>query len=149
LKRMRSFRNLILSPNIVRMMKSRTIRWAGHVACIWEVINAYEILIRITECRLVGGPTQPPIQRIPGTLSPGSKAVGAWSWPLPPSGAEFKNAWSYTSTPPYVFIAWCLIKHRKKFKLKSVTEGKRKLGRLRHRYEGVKWWRGLDSFGSG
>jgi hypothetical protein len=26
LKRMRSFRNLILSPNIVRMMKSRTIR---------------------------------------------------------------------------------------------------------------------------
>jgi hypothetical protein len=29
----------------------------------------------------------------------------------PPSGAEVKNAWSYTSTHPYVFTAWCLIKH--------------------------------------
>jgi hypothetical protein len=28
-----------------------------------------------------------------------------------PSSAEVKNAWSYTSTPPYVFMAWCLIKH--------------------------------------
>jgi len=25
--------------------------------------------------------------------------------------AEVKNAWSDTSTPPYVLIAWCLIKH--------------------------------------
>jgi hypothetical protein len=30
----------------------------------------------------------------------------------PPSSAELKNAWSYTSTPQYVFIAWCLVKHR-------------------------------------
>jgi len=22
------------------------------------------------------------------------------------------NAWSYTSTPQYVFMAWCLVKHR-------------------------------------
>jgi hypothetical protein len=22
-----------------------------------------------------------------------------------------KNAWSYTFTPPYVFMAWCLVKH--------------------------------------
>jgi hypothetical protein len=29
---------------------------------------------------------------------------------LPPSNAEVKNAWSYTSTLPYVFMAWCLIK---------------------------------------
>ena len=27
------------------------------------------------------------------------KEVGAWSWPLFPSGAEFKNEWSYTSFP--------------------------------------------------
>jgi hypothetical protein len=31
----------------------------------------------------------------------------------PPSSAEVKNAWSYTSTPQYVFMAWCLVKHRK------------------------------------
>jgi len=29
-----------------------------------------------------------------------------------PSRADSKNAWSYTSAPPYIFIAWCLIKNR-------------------------------------
>jgi hypothetical protein len=33
----------------------------------------------------------------------------------PPSNAEVKNAWSYTSTTPYVFMAWCLVKHRHNF----------------------------------
>jgi len=28
------------------------------------------------------------------------------------SSAEVKNAWSYTSTPQYSFMAWCLAKHR-------------------------------------
>jgi hypothetical protein len=26
-----------------------------------------------------------------------------------------KNAWSYTSTPQYAFMAWCLVKHRDNF----------------------------------
>jgi len=26
----------------------------------------------------------------------------------PPSSAEVKDPWSYTSIPPYVFMAWCL-----------------------------------------
>jgi hypothetical protein len=30
----------------------------------------------------------------------------------PPSIAEVKNAWSHTSTLPYVFMAWYLVKHR-------------------------------------
>jgi hypothetical protein len=30
----------------------------------------------------------------------------------PPSGAEVKNAWSCTSTSPYVFMAWYCVKHR-------------------------------------
>jgi hypothetical protein len=33
----------------------------------------------------------------------------------PPSSAEVKKLWSYTSTPPYVLIAWCLIKDRGNF----------------------------------
>jgi hypothetical protein len=33
----------------------------------------------------------------------------------PPSSAEVKYAWNYTSTPQYVFIAWCLVKHRDNF----------------------------------
>jgi len=30
----------------------------------------------------------------------------------PPSSANVKNEWSYTSTPTYVFMAWCLVKYR-------------------------------------
>jgi len=26
-----------------------------------------------------------------------------------PSSAKVKNAWSYTSAPPYIFIEWCLV----------------------------------------
>jgi hypothetical protein len=70
--------------------------------------------------------TQPPTQWVLGVLSLGIK------WPVheadhsPPSSAEVKNAWSYTSIPP-IFMVWCLItieyisvgqyldKHRDKF----------------------------------
>ena len=31
------------------------------------------------------------------------------------SVAESKNAWIYTSSLPYSFTAWCLIKHRDSF----------------------------------
>jgi hypothetical protein len=34
---------------------------------------------------------------------------------LPPSSSEVKKAWSYTSTLQYVFMAWCLVKHRDNF----------------------------------
>jgi len=30
------FNDLYSSPNIIRMIKSRRMRWAGHVACIGE-----------------------------------------------------------------------------------------------------------------
>jgi hypothetical protein len=33
----------------------------------------------------------------------------------PPSSAVVNNAWSYTSTPQYVFMAWCLDKPRDNF----------------------------------
>jgi hypothetical protein len=33
----------------------------------------------------------------------------------PPSSAEIMNAWSYTCTRQYAFIAWCLVKHRENF----------------------------------
>jgi hypothetical protein len=33
----------------------------------------------------------------------------------PPSSAKVKNALSYTSTPQYVFMAWCLVNHRQNF----------------------------------
>jgi hypothetical protein len=33
------------SPNIIRMMKSRRMRWAGHVARMGETKDAYRILV--------------------------------------------------------------------------------------------------------
>jgi hypothetical protein len=31
--------------------------------------------------------------------------------------AEVKKPWLYTATPPYIFMAQCLVKHRDKFNL--------------------------------
>jgi hypothetical protein len=37
--------NLYGSPSIIRIIKSRAMRWGGHVARIWEKGNAYRILV--------------------------------------------------------------------------------------------------------
>jgi hypothetical protein len=39
------FHNLYPSPSIIRMIKSRMMRWAWHVACMREKMNAYRILV--------------------------------------------------------------------------------------------------------
>jgi hypothetical protein len=39
----------------------------------------------------------------------------------PPSSAKVKNAWSYTSTPPYVLMAWYFVKHRENFPFSTFT----------------------------
>jgi hypothetical protein len=39
------FHGLYTSPNIVRITKTRRMRWAGHVALIREKRNAYRILV--------------------------------------------------------------------------------------------------------
>jgi hypothetical protein len=53
--------------------------------------------------------TQPPIQWVPGTLSPGVKRQGRKADHSPPTSAKVKKMWIYTSTPPYAFMAYCLI----------------------------------------
>jgi hypothetical protein len=52
------------------------------------------------------------ITRFNDTQRPGREADHS-----PPSSVEVKNAWSYTSTTQYVFVAWFLVKHRDKFHL--------------------------------
>jgi hypothetical protein len=51
------------------------------------------------------GPTQPPVQGVPGALSLGVKWPGREADHSLLSSAEVKNAWSYTSIPQYVFMA--------------------------------------------
>jgi hypothetical protein len=46
------------------------------------------------------GPTQPPIQWVPGDLSLWAKRLGREADHSPPPSAEVKNVWSYTSTHP-------------------------------------------------
>jgi hypothetical protein len=58
------------------------------------------IFLFTTASRTALGPTQPPIQWVPGALSLGVKRPGREADHSPPSSAEVKNAWSYTSTPP-------------------------------------------------
>jgi hypothetical protein len=40
-----------------------------------------------------------------GALSPGVKRAGREADHSPPTSAEFKKMWIYTSTPPYAFMA--------------------------------------------
>jgi hypothetical protein len=39
------FNNLYSSPDIIRQIKSRRMRWVGHVTCIGEVKNVYRVLV--------------------------------------------------------------------------------------------------------
>jgi hypothetical protein len=43
--------DLYSSPNIIQVIKSRSMRWAGHVACVGEGRGAYRILVGSLEGR--------------------------------------------------------------------------------------------------
>jgi len=65
---------------------------------------------RATPSRPAQGATQVSIQWVPRVRRPGHEADHSH-----PSSAEVKNAWSYTAAPQYVFMVWCLVKHRDNF----------------------------------
>ena len=50
-------------------------------------------------------------ERVSGNPSSRAKRLGHEA-DLSSSGGQIKNAWSYTSTPAYVFIEWYLMVHR-------------------------------------
>jgi hypothetical protein len=53
-----------------------------------------------TASRMAVGPTQPPIQWVPGAFSLGVKWPGCEADHSPLSNDEVNNMWSYISTPP-------------------------------------------------
>jgi len=57
-----------------------------------------EFFLFATASRPTLGPTQPPIQWVPGFLTPGLKRSGREADNLPPCSAEVKDAWNYTFT---------------------------------------------------
>jgi hypothetical protein len=41
--------NLYASPNIIRVITSRRVRWVGHIACMGEMRNSCSILVEEPE----------------------------------------------------------------------------------------------------
>jgi hypothetical protein len=68
------------------------------------------IFLLTTVSRPALEPTQPLIQWVTGALSLEVKWPGRESDHSPPFSVEVKNAWRYTSTPQYAFMAWCSVK---------------------------------------
>jgi hypothetical protein len=61
------------------------------------------------------------LKSVPGALSPDVKWTVREADRPPPSAVEVKNAWSYPSTQPYIFMAWYLLKLRYSFTLPYLT----------------------------
>jgi hypothetical protein len=62
-------------------------------------------------CVQTGFGTHPASYQVGTVTCLWDRVARAWSYHLPPSSAEVKNTSTYTSSPPYIFTAWCLIKH--------------------------------------
>jgi hypothetical protein len=66
--RLRALVNSILNlrvPSIIRIIKSRRMRWAGHVARMWEKRNAYILLVGKPEGKI---PLGRPRRRCDGVM---------------------------------------------------------------------------------
>jgi hypothetical protein len=67
------------------------------------------IFLFTTASRMALGPTQPPIQWLPGSLFLGVKRPGREADHSPPSSAEVKEWVKLTSTLRYTFMMWCSV----------------------------------------
>jgi hypothetical protein len=68
----------------------------------FESRKGQRIYFYLKRSRPTLGHTQPPIQCVSGTLSPGLKQPGREADHTPPSTAEVKNERGYASAPPAV-----------------------------------------------
>jgi hypothetical protein len=75
------------------------------------------IFLFSTASRPALGPTQPPIKWVPGALSSGIKRPGREADHLPPLLMPRSRMRGAIPPPQYVFMAWCLVKHKNTFTL--------------------------------
>jgi hypothetical protein len=68
-----------------------------------------KIFLFSTSSRPIPGPRTPSYPKGNGGSFPGVKWPGREADHSPPTNAAVKNTWIHTSTPPYVFMAHCLI----------------------------------------
>jgi hypothetical protein len=69
--------DLYSSPNIIRVIKSRRMIWAGHVARMGEERGAYRILVEIPGGRR---PLGRPRRRWEDNIKMDLQEVGGWAW---------------------------------------------------------------------
>jgi len=74
--------------------------WTSEVRFAEEL----KVIYLVTASTPILGPTQPPDTMSTGNSFPGVKRPERETHHSPPSGADVKNVWSYTSTSPYVFM---------------------------------------------
>jgi hypothetical protein len=89
-----------------------------------ECIAIMGLFLFATASRPTFGPTQSPIQCLPGALISGVKRLGRVADHSPPSNTRSKSAWSYTYScyairlsKRYVPTVWFKVKHRDNFTL--------------------------------
>jgi hypothetical protein len=100
---------LSLSLSLRIYVSGETCRRAGVVRLFLCPPNAVSFYFMTTVFRLALGPYHSPIQWVAEALSLGVKLPGREANHSPPSSAEVKNEWSYTSASLYAFMVWCLV----------------------------------------
>ena len=81
--------DLYCSPNIVRVIKSRRMRWAGHVACTGERRVVYRVLVGKPEGKR---PLGKPRRRWEDNIKMDLQEVGCWGMDWMEL-AEDRNRW--------------------------------------------------------
>jgi hypothetical protein len=69
--------NLYSSPDIIRQIKSRRMRWAGHVACIGDGRIVYRVLVGKTEGKR---PFERPRHRWEDGIKMDLRGEAGWVW---------------------------------------------------------------------
>jgi hypothetical protein len=122
-----------LSQSLRRLRKEMevlsVIPWSSGCQC-WSNEDEFTHPSDVTysKTRPALGPTQPPVQWVTGALSLWVKRPGHEADHSPPSRAEIKNAWSYTSPPQYALMESCPVKKSQGQLYLYIT------------YVEVKWW---------
>jgi hypothetical protein len=101
---------LVIQPD--KEIRSKSL-WRWYISTtIMSLDKGQETFLFSTASRSLLEPIQPPILWAPRVLPQGVKWPGSKAVHWPPFSDKIMNAWTYISTSPYIFMAWCIIKYR-------------------------------------